>query len=1302
MRSIIIAIFVLSVVLLATTGTATTSQSVEVTRNIARYDGPVWHVDTLGNDTTGDGSESSPFATIRHAVELAGSGDTVLVGPGFYRDTIVIQRLFITNKDLILSSTHGPDLTTIAAWGHGGGNGCEAAQGVLGFTNSVSTVSGFCIQGYSGCETSLCLITADSSDVTFVDCNIGDADRMMGTGGIAANDTHLKLTRCTIHDLLVMYTIMGGAVSSTGTGHLEIDSCIFEDIMFYPFWFYGETLDVYGGAVYAQCDSVRITDCVFRGIMEWDAQYYELTRLEGGAVWISAPDYVVSGNVFSNIEFNVHVVPEDPVSRGAGVYADGVGQILHNTFSDISTYTFTASEDSIPDSSKPSGGAVYSASPDIVVNDNLIVNVSLVANWLDEVLPTFGAGFYGSYAAFSNNLIWGNYPDNVDGPDPYGTTASFINLNPRFSDSAFHLAANSPAAGAASDGTDIGAMQGNYGPDQCLSIHVDSLFTDSVQHGTDSYPYSTIDSAVDVAADCDTVLVHPGTYVYTYQPEGMIPPGFAINNLDITLLSTAGADSTLILQYRDPGDCESRALILITNSTVAIEGFNIRGSTRCDGGPESVITVGGSDVLIGHCTLSGGRTSMGTAVRSSNSRVTLHHSSVANTHQNTACSGGGIYARGSYLRVDSCSFSNTVYLHATSLFEHKIVGGAINTTCDTVEITGSIFQEIANTGPLNSVPTVNGGVIYANSPNLYITDNIFSGNSFYSQAMTGHDLRGAVIFVGGAGEVSHNTFVDNSLSAGYGVWLDSITFEERPKGGAIYSESPAVGFRDNIIVNNDLSASLGDFEDSVLLETSGAGFFGSYADFSNNLIWGNYPDNLDGPDPYDTLADYIDANPRFSDSLFHLAANSPAVGAASDGTDIGAMQGNYGPPQYLTVYVDSAFVDSTQHGTLKYPFATIQTGVDGSVSGDTVLVHPGGYHERLVVSDGLSIVSSLGADSTSIVGDALGRVVTILNSSDTVRLAGFEITGGVSEGDTLGDWGAGILVYNAPIVVEDCSIHDNLAAIQSGGGICFREGAYAVIRNNYIHDNHAADGGGIMSSMNSAGGIIENNVIVHNTSDDAGGGMFLWNAANNGAQFLVSGNTISHNANGGNGCGLQAYEVDLSVFRNIISYNTAVDSLADCATGFAGLFLFNCNAIVDSNDVFGNFCANYGGHASAGAIDFSLDPQFCDTAQGDYNLRESSPCAPGNDPIPGILVGALDIGCPGCCVGIRGNIDGDPAESIDISDLVYLIDWMFSGGPPPPCMDEADLNGDGGVDIADLVFLIDYMFNEGPEPVACP
>jgi hypothetical protein len=78
------------------------------------------------------------------------------------------------------------------------------------------------------------------------------------------------------------------------------------------------------------------------------------------------------------------------------------------------------------------------------------------------------------------------------------------------------------------------------------------------------------------------------------------------------------------------------------------------------------------------------------------------------------------------------------------------------------------------------------------------------------------------------------------------------------------------------------------------------------------------------------------------------------------------------------------------------------------------------------------------------------------------------------------------------------------------------------------------------------------------------------------------------------------------------------------------------------------------------------------------------------------------FGADRCCVGMRGNIDYSVGDDPDIADLVYLVDWMFSGGPMPPCTAEADLTGDNVIDIADLVYLVDFMFNGGPAPGECP
>jgi hypothetical protein len=63
---------------------------------------------------------------------------------------------------------------------------------------------------------------------------------------------------------------------------------------------------------------------------------------------------------------------------------------------------------------------------------------------------------------------------------------------------------------------------------------------------------------------------------------------------------------------------------------------------------------------------------------------------------------------------------------------------------------------------------------------------------------------------------------------------------------------------------------------------------------------------------------------------------------------------------------------------------------------------------------------------------------------------------------------------------------------------------------------------------------------------------------------------------------------------------------------------------------------------------------------------------------------------------IYGDAGGD--GSIDISDAVYLIRYIFSMGPAPSPWAAGDANCDSVVDISDAVYLIDYIFGGGAMP----
>jgi hypothetical protein len=63
---------------------------------------------------------------------------------------------------------------------------------------------------------------------------------------------------------------------------------------------------------------------------------------------------------------------------------------------------------------------------------------------------------------------------------------------------------------------------------------------------------------------------------------------------------------------------------------------------------------------------------------------------------------------------------------------------------------------------------------------------------------------------------------------------------------------------------------------------------------------------------------------------------------------------------------------------------------------------------------------------------------------------------------------------------------------------------------------------------------------------------------------------------------------------------------------------------------------------------------------------------------------------------VCGDVDGD--GKVDLGDIVYLINYLYKGGPPPNPWDAGDVNDDGIINLGDLVYLINYVFKSGPAP----
>ena len=67
-------------------------------------------------------------------------------------------------------------------------------------------------------------------------------------------------------------------------------------------------------------------------------------------------------------------------------------------------------------------------------------------------------------------------------------------------------------------------------------------------------------------------------------------------------------------------------------------------------------------------------------------------------------------------------------------------------------------------------------------------------------------------------------------------------------------------------------------------------------------------------------------------------------------------------------------------------------------------------------------------------------------------------------------------------------------------------------------------------------------------------------------------------------------------------------------------------------------------------------------------------------------------------VGVCG--DADNSGEISIGDAVFLINYIFAGGPPPVNFTLADADCSQDVSIGDAVYTINFIFAGGPPPCA--
>jgi len=306
-----------------------------------------------------------------------------------------------------------------------------------------------------------------------------------------------------------------------------------------------------------------------------------------------------------------------------------------------------------------------------------------------------------------------------------------------------------------------------------------------------------------------------------------------------------------------------------------------------------------------------------------------------------------------------------------------------------------------------------------------------------------------------------------------------------------------------------------------------------------------------------------------------------------------------------------------------------------------------------------------------------------------------------------GGYGAGICCLQcSSVLISDNSITNNnfdMPACAGFGVGIYCEGSSPKILWNTLEGNiWPADGWG--ESGYGAGiycqttvlPIIQHNLIVSNSTPNCGG-IYIKDS------FVdsLNNNTLDSNSGGG----ITSNNSHLKIFNNIISNSpsgrgivSATNSLLeitynDVWNNTGGNFL-NCPAGIGDT----TWGINYNGTPCDSFYNIIRDPLFSASPDSFYYLQGESPCIDAGDPSSPKDPDSTfaDLGVYYYLQYLRGDANRD--EQVSLSDIVYIISYVFKDGAPPIPLEAGDTNCDGEVSVSDAVYLINYLFKHGPSP----
>jgi predicted outer membrane repeat protein len=734
------------------------------------------YVSPTGSDITGDGTTTSPYATIQKALNNLVTGGTIHLASGTYTGTgnkaiTFTKNVTVVGEDqtsTIIDATNSGNIFTI-------NSGFNVTVANLTFANGNSTTYGGAIYNSGNTTVSNCTFTGNTA---------------MGSGGIG-----------------------GGAIYNHNYGTLNVNNSTFKSNKMIT------TTSTYAGAIFGDSNSITsVSNCTFIGN----------TAVNGGAIW-SRGTLIVTGSTFQNN------TAAGSNSRGGAIFvtAGGVATVHYNSFLNNTA----ATSGSAIFLGSGTVNAEYNwwgsnNSPSSQVYGNVDYS-----NWLymtETVNPTtIVNGSTATVTVSFNNVCNGTNVTNIDPVSGHildGTLVSFSSTSGSFSPVAVTTsngtASTTFTATTLGNGTvnattdnqtlssdviinsNTGIVAGNV---TCVSggnVNLTATLTDGNGIGVSGETVTFTVNGTSYTATTDsnglaTVEINaPGTAgVYNvtasfagdslYQPSSNNGTSYLTVQLQDAYVSPTGNDTSGDGSSSNPYATIQKALNnIVTGGTVHVRSGTYTGTGNYGITLNRNVTIVGDDqtstiinaaklgniftinsgvnVTITNLTLENGTASYGGAINNVGNLNVTNCTFTNNAATSTSSSyGGGAIYNAATITLDNCNFTGNTARSGGAIYSNGnlTVSNSVITNSTGKLYGGAIF----NGGYMSSINNCtfssnNGyyGILY-NSGNLTVNNSVFSGNSA---------SMGGVIYSKSNLVVSYCNFTDNNATG---------------KGGAIYS-----------------------------------------------------------------------------------------------------------------------------------------------------------------------------------------------------------------------------------------------------------------------------------------------------------------------------------------------------------------------------------------------------------------------------------------------------------------------------------------------------------------------------------